>query len=162
MESTLKPLVEIVIFNNALFKSAFGDVSELESEKAPAPGLNSLKWTLGHVTTGRALISELAGSKDALPFDGVFLASTDGKSLPTLPTIAATFEEITPALMRRLALLDAKKLSTAPSSPFPTAEKTTLAAIAFLLQHESYHLGQTSYIRRFLGKTGLIERLLST
>ena len=90
------------------------------------------------------------------------MADTIDKPLPTLVEIGKEFDQITPRLVRSLAMLDEKKLLTAPSSPFPTAEKTTLAAIAFLLQHESYHIGQASYIRRLLGKTGLVDKLLSS
>ncbi|NND70635.1 MAG: DinB family protein [Rhodothermales bacterium] len=161
MHQSLKPLVEIVLFNNALFKACTGDISETESIEKPSENTNSLKWILGHVVTGRFVLGELCGMKKDLPWDGMFMAATDNEDLPALPEIVATFDKMTPQLMRAMAVLDEKALQTAPSSAFPTAEKTTLAALAFLLQHESYHLGQISYIRRFLDKMGLVDKLLS-
>lgn len=160
MQPALKPLIEIALFNTAMFKAAYGDVSEAEADQQPAANLNNLKWTLGHIVTGRSMMIELAGGKPDTPFDGIFMASTADLTVPTLVEIATRFDDITQEMMRRMALLDKKALATAPASPFPTAEKSTLAALAFLLQHESYHLGQTSYLRRLLGKEGLVDRLV--
>lgn len=160
MHATLKPLIEIILLNNALFKVAYGDITETEADQHPAESVNNLKWTLGHIVTGRSLMVELAGGKSTSPFDGIFMTATHDKEVPNLPEIVSQFDEITQTLMRRMALMKEKDLATAPSSAFPTAEKSTLAALAFLLQHESYHLGQTSYIRRLLNKEGLVDRLM--
>jgi uncharacterized damage-inducible protein DinB len=162
MHQSLKPLVEIVLFNNALFKVCTGDISEAESVVPPSTDTNSFKWVLGHIVTGRFVLADLCGVKKDLPWNGEFMAATASKNLPGLPEIVSTFDTLTPQLLRTLAVLDEKALQTSPSSPYPTAEKTTLAAIAFLLQHESYHLGQLSYIRRFLAKKGLVDKLLSS
>ena len=39
---------------------------------------------------------------------------------------------------------------------FPIESKTILGAIAFLALHESYHMGQLAYVRRFFDGTQLV------
>ena len=131
MHQSLKPLVEIVLFNNALFASAVGDVSESEASEQPSDTTNSFRWVLGHVVTGRYVIGEVCGISPELPWEGVFMAATNRADLPAIPEIVATFDEMTPVLIKSLAGMDEKSLLTAPSSPFPTAEENNTGCDCF-------------------------------
>ena len=47
------------------------------------------------------------------------------------------------------------ELSESNVHRFPLGDSTRLGLIAFLVQHDSYHLGQIAFLRRQLGKPAM-------
>ena len=163
MHASAKPIAEIFLFNYSLIENSVADLSESESANQSKPGINSITWLIGHCLAGRVLACSIMGlqieSESAKLFNGNILDS-DVSSLPTPSDLLAEIRTVTKALLPKLAGMQADELKTAPKEFFPTAENTTLAALAFLAQHESYHIGQISLLRRQLGKDGLVDLLL--
>jgi uncharacterized damage-inducible protein DinB len=55
------------------------------------------------------------------------------------------------ALRDRLQRLTPEDLDAATTTRFPTATPTILGVLAFLVQHDSYHIGQLALLRRQVG-----------
>lgn len=165
MEGSLKPVAEQLAFNSTLLSGAFADLDDERASSMPAPGANSVKWLCGHVVTGRHHILTLLGTTaSTAPWNNVFEDSTrdiDPAALPTIAHIAQRLEQSSMTVLQSLAKADQRLLRTAPASPFPTMENTTLAALAFLVNHEAYHVGQISYARRLLGLPGLVALMVA-
>ena len=76
----------------------------------------------------------------------------DIEQLPPLSEIQAAWTKAAHLLRDRLAALTRGRLWTAPSNiRFPLANGTLLATLTFLVQHDSYHLGQLSLLRKYCG-----------
>jgi uncharacterized damage-inducible protein DinB len=165
LEESLKPVAEQLAFNSGLLSESFAGLDDARASSEPCPGGNSVKWLCGHVVTGRHhILTLLGGAPPSAPWGNMFEDSTrdvDPASLPTIAHIQQRLEQSSRLLLRSLATADRRLLQTAPSSPFPTVENTTLAAVAFLANHEAYHVGQVSYARRLLGLPGLVTLMLS-
>lgn len=164
MHPSAKPVAEIFLFNNALFELASESLNEAESETQLAEHTNSIKWLMGHCVAGRVLVCSTMGVEIASETAKLYsqpIHESPEATHPTLDELNQEWKAITRKLLPTLASMTEQKLKTAPPETFPTAESTTIAALAFLAQHESYHLGQISYIRRQLGKKGLVDLLLS-
>jgi len=54
--------------------------------------------------------------------------------------------------------MSAEDLAQANADRFPLADGTRLGMIAFLVQHDSYHVGQMAFLRRQLGKPAMSYR----
>jgi uncharacterized damage-inducible protein DinB len=70
--------------------------------------------------------------------------------LPTMVELHAAWEAVSAHLAVTVERLDTGQLS-AERRPFPGSDRTILGGIAFLIQHESFHIGQLALIRRQLG-----------
>lgn len=159
---SVKPLAEQFAFQASLFAYTFTDISDPEAIARHANGANSLHWLAAHVVTARHHVTTLLGIEGELPWNGAFEGpAADGIENTVSPQhVIREWNRITPIMMRALASSDQRLLKTAPASPFPTIEGTTLAALAILAHHEAYHIGQLGYVRRLLGKPGLVDLLV--
>ncbi len=158
MQESLKPVAEQLAFNSSLLTNAFAGMTDEGASNGGATGVNSPKWLVGHIVTARGHILGLLGHPAAPPWDNVFEGAVpDGAALPTMAAIDQRLAKSSKDLLRALAVADARRLQTATPTPFPTVENTVLAAVAFLANHEAYHVGQVSFARRLMGLPGLLE-----
>jgi len=58
--------------------------------------------------------------------------------------------------MARLKVLTDEELSKPAPFPVPAGDKTQRGAIVFLNFHETYHIGQMAYLRKWLGYSQLV------
>ncbi len=163
MLDLLRPIAEQYAFNGSLFAIAFDDLSGEEARTAPGPGSSSIHWIGGHLVTARYHTLQLLRKKAPVPWEGRFESSVPAgeQAAVSIERIIDEWNRVTPVLMSALAGAEKRLLHTAPPTPFPTIEQNTLAALAFMANHEAYHLGQISYARRLAGKTPLVEQLLA-
>jgi uncharacterized damage-inducible protein DinB len=128
--------------------------------KAPTDRNNAMLWIAGHVVQTRALILRLLGEAVdtgwGMLFDrGVPAANVaDANRYPSRDEIEKAMREITPRLHAKLASLDDTYLAGSPRMQLP-GTKTVADELGFFALHESYHVGQLSYIRKRLGYPGL-------
>jgi hypothetical protein len=80
----------------------------------------------------------------------------DFSRYPKLAEVRQVWQEITPQLVQVLEAASDEQLSAPAPRDFPVADKTMRGAILFLAFHEAYHVGQMSYLRKCLGKDGLV------
>jgi uncharacterized damage-inducible protein DinB len=163
MDETLKPIAEQLAFNSSLLSRVFEGMDDASASTRPHGSVNSVKWLAGHVVTARCHILSLLGQPSVAPWNNVFEGQVDETlQLPSIASMQQKIEATSSQLLRALATASRRTLMTAPASPFPTVENTSLAAIAFLAHHEAYHVGQLSYARRILGLPGLVQLYSTT
>jgi uncharacterized damage-inducible protein DinB len=75
----------------------------------------------------------------------------DVKQLPPLGETVAAWAAASYALRDRLETLTAAELDGPTAAPFFAPEQTMLGALTFLVQHDSYHLGQLAFLRKLAG-----------
>ncbi|MFZ0391423.1 MAG: hypothetical protein WAN36_13270 [Calditrichia bacterium] len=61
------------------------------------------------------------------------------------------WDTVSEKLIEKFPALSESNLSSKAPVNFPVEDETRLGEIAFLLQHESYHTGQLSLLRKWLG-----------
>ena len=149
--------------NSYVMESHLEGIDEEESFRA-GPGGNSLNWILGHVLyTRNAKIHELVGRE---PLDLADLSRYARSSKPltdpaegvALADLQEMIEPTSREILRGLSDLDSAWWEeTAPFSFIQDPEETMAGLLAGFVFHESYHCGQIAFIRRLLGKDGLIQ-----
>ena len=70
---------------------------------------------------------------------------------PKLGAILSSWSKISALLKKRFSTVTEDALMQDSPQPFPVEDKSLLGGIAFLLEHESFHIGQLALIRKYLG-----------
>ena len=74
------------------------------------------------------------------------------KYRPALPDeIRAAWSGVSDTLGQRLAAVSAADLDKPITTDMLLEHKTTLGMLVFLVQHDSYHIGQLSLLRKYAG-----------
>jgi len=73
------------------------------------------------------------------------------KSFPPVDAVDAAWRQVSDLLLQRFPALSAAALGEESTQEFPVEDRTVMGGIAFLLLHESFHIGQLAYLRRCVG-----------
>jgi hypothetical protein len=74
---------------------------------------------------------------------------------PPLADVRAGWQAVSAHLLAALAAIPAGDLAISNAHRFPFTDTSRLGMIAFLAQHDSYHIGQLAFLRRQLGKPAM-------
>jgi uncharacterized damage-inducible protein DinB len=144
---------EILALNTDLFRSVLRDVPEsLAAERIG--GANPPAFLAAHLLDARCYLSGLLGAPVENPIGDALRDARSADEVDALPSLAAVLAEwdrVSPHLEAALAAATAAQLDGPSPQRFPVRDATLGAGVAFLLQHESYHLGQLALLRRQLG-----------
>jgi uncharacterized damage-inducible protein DinB len=146
-------------FNSDTLAKAVADLSTEEWFKSPAPNLNHAAWIVGHcMWTRQRLLSRLGSDWNQPNLDlyarGAKLA--DASAFPAPESMLSAWRESSAELDSVLNSLSEELLAT-PAPPGPPSDDGKISGIVnFLAVHETYHVGQASYLRSWLGKSALM------
>lgn len=154
MNKRVAPVWEILKVNSGLFENAIDGVSRPEAESRPNRRTNHIAFLACHLLDARYFLLRIAGGEAENPFADQ-LGEADGiddvAEFPTLAEVREAWIELDRKLERRLSALTDADLDAIPSATFPVADETLSGALAFLAQHDSYHIGQLCYLRKYMG-----------
>ena len=145
--------------NTPLFAQALDGVTDEEMRRAPSDHNSSMLWLAGHLVRGRGrTLIALGLSADPWDLFGRGTHINASAKYPTRQEILHQWAEYSGQLhhaLRGLSDADIKK-KAAPSPPNPPSLDGSVGGIvAFLAFHESYHMGQLGYVRKWLGHSAL-------
>lgn len=153
MNNSVKPLAAIFKVNSTLLINTFNDVTEEFSLRRPNKKTNSMMFVLLHTMDARYFLLRNIGLEIKNPFGKyVDWANTidDIKKYPKLKSVLAEWKKLDKILDEKLNRISSKKLDAKSDMDFAGGKKV-LNMIAFLAEHEAYHVGQLAFIRKFLG-----------
>ena len=153
------PLALIFTINDSLASRAFEKVAAEDLWRRPTDRSNPMLWILGHMVSTRAQIPKMFGDGVDTGWGDLFargasLGSAAG--YPTQEAVQAVSHDVNRRLYATLGRLTAADLAR-PALRAPTPAITTIAdQIAFLVMHDTYHVGQLAYARKALGHQGVV------
>lgn len=153
MHPALTPLAAILSLNRRLLLNSLDGMSD-ETARVRAGAGNSAAFIAVHLVDARLYLLRTLGAEMTHPFgDRLATVTTidDMTWYPTLDEIRAAWNAVSEGLEGALQGLTAEDLSRASPADFPIADSTLVGTVAFLTQHDSYHVGQVSLIRRLVG-----------
>jgi uncharacterized damage-inducible protein DinB len=136
------------------------DLTPEEWLKRPEGAANHIEWIVGHVLWARTAVLSRLGAKWSAPWIGLFARGVkvdDTAAYPSPDALMAAWQEVTAAL--NMALENASDDlvgQPAPQPGPPSADGKLSGTIRFLAWHETYHVGQLSYVRGLLGHKSLM------
>jgi len=157
MNSVLLPLHTIVQLNTRLFRNCLADVPEDIAARCVAKGTNTILFVAVHLFDARIFMADTAGTVIAHPYPEIAAAqrAQDIPAYPSLGDLVTQWTHVSTALVSCLELLSDEQLRAPSPRRFPVVDKSLLGALSFLIQHESYHIGQLSLLRRINGLSAM-------
>jgi hypothetical protein len=138
------------------------EIADKDGNKVLSDQVNSLEWLAGHLITGRyrnilrlgvkiepyksldRFINQSAPPPNAIAFDKKII-------YPSLTESREQWSNYAEIFLNAIKNVDEHILESALPFQIPTGGKTVEDALAFMIMHESYHIGQMSIIRKLLG-----------
>ncbi len=153
MDPRITSLAETLRLNTRLFRNCLDGFEEGKCRARPTPTANSAAYVAAHLVESRFYLLGLMGAERTSPLGERvgWRGIEEITAWPTLDEIQAAWTEVSGELDGRLSKLTAPELDKASDSKLPMETPTTLGVLGFLVQHDSYHLGQLSLLRSAAG-----------
>ncbi len=154
MNPTLESHVTSMNLNTRLFLNCLSGLTEESAQQGIEDGGNSISFVAVHLIDARVYLARTLGATIASPFGKDLDEATkveDVEQLPPLSDLRFVWQDVSDQLLARMMAVSEEVLMSKSDQEFPGADGTMLGGIAFLLHHESYHLGQMGLLRRQLG-----------
>jgi hypothetical protein len=152
VSSGATPLQEILRLNTRLLLNCLDGVSD-DAARRRVEAANPLAFLATHLIDSRHFIAGYLGA----PLDNPFAARLAGAKgvedldeLPALDEIRSAWLAIGGHLDRLLPLIPGERWGAPSPERFPVDDASVLGGLAFLVQHDSYHVGQAALLRRQL------------
>jgi uncharacterized damage-inducible protein DinB len=154
VNSRVAPLAAVLRLNTRLLRNCVDGLTDEQAASRPAPPANSVAFLVAHLTDARHSIVGLLGGSAPNPLTP-YLAEARGiddvRELPPLTELLGAWAAASAALDACLETVDATALDAPSPQRFPGDDRSVLGAVAFLVQHDSYHVGQLAMLRRLHG-----------
>jgi hypothetical protein len=154
MSSDLQTLANQFKFNNGIYERTVRGIPPEQWLIQPSPESNHLLWVVGHAAVSRAVALRLLGGGWSAPWQNLFSRGqkkVDDGQYPSVAEVQQAWNEISGRLMSAFATASPKLMDKPVEKGKPSTDGTVGGTVAFLCLHESYHLGQTGLIRKWLG-----------
>lgn len=158
MEVQLAPLAAILDLNTDLLLNSLDGLADEEARIRLAGGGNSIAFLAAHLTDSRHFLAARIGRPLANPLSRVLADARSVEDIaewPPLEELRAAWSAVSLRLVSALEALSAADLAHPDGSRFPLGDGSRLGVITFLVQHDSYHVGQVAFLRRQLGKPAM-------
>ena len=158
MEPQVAPLHALLELNTDLLLNCLDEISDAQARQRLAAGGNSLAFLAAHLTDTRHFLAARLGRPLGNPLSRYLAEASSIEDIAEWPSLAeqrAWWQEISRHLGAVVAARTAEELRRANVHRFPMGDSSELGLVAFLVQHDSYHIGQMAFLRRQLGKPAM-------
>lgn len=154
MGGQLESLRALFRLNTRMYLNCLDGLTDAEARARPSADTNSIAFLALHLADSRYFLIGYLGCPGDNPLSEYESATgiEDVESLPPLEELRAIWRDVANRVERCLGSLTAEALARPSPQSFPVEEPSVLGGIAFLAQHESYHIGQMGLLRKYAGK----------
>ena len=154
MDPRVAPLAEILRLNTKLFRNCLDGVTEETAALRPSSSTNSAAFIAAHLADARYYLLRLLAAEQPNPLTKFLQGARsidDVKESPPLEEIHRAWTAASHALRDRLDQITTEELDATVTTRFPVPDQTLLSVLTFLVQHDSYHVGQLALLRKHAG-----------
>ncbi len=153
MDAQVAPLHEMLKLSTRLFINSFDGVSDELAQTRPSGATNNMAFIALHLLDARTYLARYLGLDYQHPFTGLEEVNTidDMSEYPTVEDILSSWGEVSGRLEKRLPTLSSEDVGKESQQQFPVEDNSVLGGLAFLILHESFHIGQLALLRKYLG-----------
>jgi len=140
--------------NAQIFDKATKGVPAEKWLARPGDGSNHLAWIAGHVVVHRAMVGKILGLQWSAPWEKLFARGAqlvEPEQYPDAAEIQRSFQEVSQKVASALPNVSEEMLKKPVEKGKASLDGTVGGTIALLCLHESFHVGQMSYLRKWLG-----------
>ena len=159
--STFLILSKQFALHSRLFNNVLEGVTELKGHERLSGEVNHLQWIAGHLVNTRYNFATMLGLSDSFPYKDLFTDPTkpppnnrvidDSLAYPSIHETLKYWNAYAGKFAEAIASIPVEQEQMELPFGNPLGDKTMPGFLAFLASHESYHIGQMSLIRKYLG-----------
>ncbi len=141
-------------FNAGLFEKSVDGLSPDDWHRRPGDCANAMIWVAGHIVWARSRTLFFLGKQWSKPWLQLFArGSMPGEdcAYPLPEEIVSAWHEVKAVLTVTLEETTAEALSVPGPEKLPSFDGMLSGAVSFMAWHETYHVGQTALLHRWLG-----------
>lgn len=160
MDPVVGAFAQFLSLNEHLLVKAIDGLSDEELRHHPGSESNPMLWLAGHLAGARSMLARALGTGVDVPWAHKFAQKSqpdENGDYPSGAEILATIKTLGNQLRERFAQMSDADLSGPSPRDFPIPDKTLRGMIAFVIYHESYHVGQIAYVKKWLGYPGVVD-----
>ena len=155
METDFKNISGMFRANTDIISKAIADVRPEDWFRKPGDDSNHLMWVLGHVVVHRGKVLKTLGGEWDGSWEPMFSRGAprmdDDAEYPTIDEMRAAWDQISQQLKSTLREAPADVLAQPAPEGSPSFDKKMSGIVAFYAFHDTYHAGQVSFLRKWLG-----------
>lgn len=154
MHTALAPLHAIFVMNTRLFAFCLEEMTDEIARSRVSPNTNHAYFLACHLVDARYFLGRMLGYTRSSPLADALESAQSIDDLaepPPLSELLDVWQVLSDELGQHLTTLSDDALTAKAPQDFPLPDNRMLGAIAFLLQHESFHLGQMALLRKAAG-----------
>ena len=165
MSDLIRPIAESLRVSDFFMGLLTGDLSNAQAtQRVRVDEGPSISWVVGHLLNGRCEILKLLDPEAENPFAEKFdrlVAASDGSDYPPLADLMSSWSDISHRVFRALGTVTHEQLvNPIAEMGAPHEERNLLGVLAYVVWHETYHMGQIGTIRTQMGLTPMIDRAI--
>jgi DinB superfamily len=160
MHTSIAVTVQLFGVTGFLYDKALDGLDQNALFARPAEVSNPIVWIAGHLAYSRTGVARALGAHLDPPWPDIFAKGVKDaapEAYPDIADIRSAWTLASTALMKHLDELEEAVLAAPSPSRLPIPDRTVRGAINFAAFHESYHVGQMAYVRKWLGFPGLVD-----
>src|SRR5215213_10443421 len=154
METDFSNIAGMFKANTDIVNKAIADVSPEHWFQKPGEDSNHLMFVLGHIVIHRGKTLKTLGVDWDTPWTQLFARGAErvaDTEYPSIDEMRAAWNQVSAELSATLQQANADVLTQeAPKGP-PSFDGKLSGTVAFFAFHDTYHVGQVSYLRKWLG-----------
>ena len=154
METNLANVAGMFKINTDIVNKAIADVAVDDWFRKPGDDSNHLMWVLGHLIVHRGRTLKTLGEEWDSSWTTLFTRGAKrvaDDEYPSVEEMRTAWSQVSDKLSTALRQSSADVLAKeAPAGP-PSFDGKTSGTVAFFAFHDTYHVGQVSYLKKWLG-----------
>jgi hypothetical protein len=153
MKKSIYYLESILDLNERLFLNALEGVSDEQANERISGHNNPLIWIATHTVWARYNMLAFLGRPVQNPFEGKFenaKAYQVADNYPSLETVKTEWRKASALVKEALQTVTEEHLAAEAPVKSPIGEFSNGGTFAFLVQHESYDIGQMAFLKKYL------------
>jgi hypothetical protein len=162
--SSIQPVSKQFSLQTRLFNNVLEGIDDINGPERLSEHVNHLQWIAGHLTNSRYRLAPALGLDTHFRYADSYNDFTQppphnraidaSVKYPSLTEIKKSWNELAAGFVERISGLSSVQLDTETPVRVPTG-KTLSDLLSFISSHESYHIGQMSIIRKYLGLSAM-------
>ena len=141
--------------NAGIFEKTIADLAPEDWGACPCEASNSILWIAGHIVWARSRALATLGSQWSRPWLPLFARGSkqaEASLYPSPEEVVEAWRDVRSTLDAALESAAPEALSASGPDKAPSFDGKVSGFLGFLATHESYHVGQVAYLRRWRGR----------
>jgi len=158
MKKTIYPLEVILNLNQRLFNNTLAGITEEQAAERVSGHSNPVVWLAAHTVYARYLMLMSLGKRVINPYAELFDNFKGYDASFTYPSLEEAKEEwrrVSGLLKDAIESVSDEQLAADAPVKNPSGDFSNGGLLAFLTQHESYTIGQISYLKKYFTKQAM-------